>query len=73
MGPGLIHFFYGGARIEDIGENHAGPAENVVLQRHMAIDADIVLQLAVVPYHRAVVYKDVLADIAVSARSQLRS
>src|SRR5690349_4880019 len=37
-----------GSGIIDVGEDHAGPAENIILQRHIVIDRDVVLDLDVV-------------------------
>ena len=51
-----------GARIVDIGENHAGPAKDIVFQRHIVIYGDIVLNLHIVADHHAVADKHILAQ-----------
>ncbi len=61
---GLIHTAYGGTRIPYVGEYHGGAAENFIFERYMAINADIVLNLAGVADAHMGVHIDILPYIA---------
>ena len=47
-GTDLIHFADFSPEVVDIGKDHGRTAENPILQGHALIDADVVLNLAVV-------------------------
>ena len=51
-----------GARVVDIGKDHAGAAEDVVLEGHVVVDRDVVLHLDVVTDDHAVPHEAVLAE-----------
>src|SRR3989338_6870134 len=53
---------HGSARIIDIGEDHARPAEHIVFQRYGVIDADVVLYFDVVADEHVVADEDILAE-----------
>ena len=57
----------GGAGVVDVGEDHAGAAEDIVFQGDGVVDADVVLHLAVVTDEDVVADKDVLAKGAALA------
>ena len=52
------------ARIDDVGENHRGTAEYVILECDALVDGDVVLYFAAVANLHVAIYIDVLADIA---------
>ena len=62
----LIFVFPGNltARVVDIGKNHTGTAEHVILQGHAFIDRDIILDLAAMADLGVRTDNDILADIA---------
>lgn len=62
--PVLVFTHDAAARVVHIGENNAGPAENIVFQRDRIVDADIVLNLDVVADHHVIADIDVLPERA---------
>ena len=64
------HFFHPTdvrTRIMDIGKDHAGPAEYIVLQGHPIVDGDIVLDLASVTNGYPRTNDDILTDVAIAS------
>jgi len=59
-----VFFFTDNSRswIVDIGEDHAGTTEDIILQGDVVIDRDIVLDLAAIADHHPVSDKDILAE-----------
>ena len=57
----------GGAGVVDVGEDHAGAAEDVVFQGDGVVEADVVLHLAVIADDYVVADEDVLAEGAALA------
>lgn len=49
-GAGFVHPAYMGARVDDIGKDHAGAAEHIVLQSDPLVDADIVLDFTTIAH-----------------------
>jgi len=65
--PYLIHFTDFRPWIIDVGKDHGGSAKNAVFQRYAFIDADIVLNFALVADFGVGTDNNVLADVAVVA------
>ena len=66
-GADLVHLSDFSTRVEDVGENHRGAAEDAIFQGDAFIDADVVLELALVAYDGIGADDDVLADVAILA------
>ena len=66
-GPHLVHLGYFRPWVEDVGEDHRGAAEDAVFDGNAFIDADIVLDFALVPDGGVGADDDILADVAVLA------
>ena len=65
LDPGAAVFILtddGGAGVVDVGEDHAGAAEDVVFQGDGVVNTDVVLHLAVVADDHVVADEDVLAE-----------
>ena len=70
LDPGAAVFVLsnnGGAGVMDIGEDHAGAAEDIVLQGDGVVNADVVLHLTVIAKDHVIADKDVLAKGAARA------
>lgn len=63
----LVYLSYFRPGVVDIGKYHGRPAENAVFQSNSFIDADVVLNLAVVADNNIRPDQDILADIAILA------
>src|SRR4030095_13371995 len=68
--PELIAARHVTARVDDVGEHHGRPAEDVVFERDPGVNRHVVLDLDVVTNHDLRRDDDVLAEVAAAADSR---
>lgn len=62
----LVFAVYSRPRIDDVREHAARPTEDIILQRHTFVDADVILDFAVIPHPDVGTDHDILPNRAVS-------